>query len=140
MKKNNKKASLEDLFFVLKRDIRENIRKEGFKHDLTFSQVEILSFIGPSGKETMKHIADYLKISPPSATETVAKLEKSGLVKRIGDKYDRRIVYIVPTETSKKLFVSICKRKDVIFKKLFSKLSEKDKKSLERIIKILITE
>lgn len=141
MKYNKRKESgLEDLLLVLRRDIRENIKKEGFKHDLTFSQMEVLQFIGPFGKETMKSIADYLKITPPSTTAIVAGLEKKGLVKRNDNKDDRRVIFIVPTEISKKLFTSLSKRKKAIFKKMTSKLSENDKKELERIIRILIAE
>lgn len=136
----HKESSLGDLLLVFRRNILESVKKEGFKYNLTFSQMEVLRFIGPSGKETMRHIADYLKITPPSATEIVAELEKRGLVKRKGDKDDRRLVFIVPTEMSKKLFVSLFKRKDAVLKKMISKLNEKDKKNLERIIRILIAE
>ncbi len=140
--KNNKhtESNLGDLLFLFRRNIRESIRKEGLKHELTFSQVEVLSFVGPNGKETMKSIADYLKITPPSATVIVAELEKKGLVKRQGNKADRRVIFIVPTEISRKLFTSLSKRKDAIFKKMITKLNEKDKNNLERIIRILITE
>ena len=104
----------------------------------TFSG-EVLDFIGLSGKETMKNIADYLKITPPSATEIVAEMEKKHLVKRINDKKDRRIVFITLTSMAKKLSVSLCKRKEFILEKMLSKLSEKDHKNFERIIRILIT-
>jgi len=133
------KSSLSDLLLVFRRNILESIKKEGFKHDLTFSQVEVLGFIGPNGKETMKNIASYLKITPPSATEIVAEMEKRKLVKRINDKKDRRIVFIVLTSMAKKLSVSLCKRKESILEKMLSRLNEKDHKNFERIIRILIT-
>jgi len=133
------KSSLGDLLLVLRRNIIEAIRKEGLKHDLTFSQVEVLYFIGPSGKATMKSIAEYLKITPPSATEIVYEMEKKGLIKRKNDKNDRRVVYIAFTPTSKRLFNSITKRKELVLKKMISKLNMKDKINLERIIRILIS-
>ncbi len=134
-----KKSSLGDLLFVLRRNIVEAIKKEGLRHDLTFSQVEVLYFIGPSGKATMKSIAEYLKITPPSATEIVSEMEKKGLIKRMSDTKDRRVVYIVFTHIAKKLFVSISKRKELILKKMIAKLSKIDQRNLERIIRILIT-
>jgi DNA-binding MarR family transcriptional regulator len=133
-----KKPTLGDLLLILRRSIVESIRKEGYEHDLTFSQMEVFRFIGPTGKQTMKHIADYLKITPPSATEIIAEMEKKGLVKRIDNKKDRRVVFIVLSDVAKKLFVSLSKRKEVILKKMISKLNKKDQKSLERIIRILI--
>ena len=134
----HKKSSLGELLLIFRRNILESLKKEGFNHELSFSQVEVLGFIGPSGKETMKNIADYLKIAPPSATEIVAEMEEKGLVKRKRDKKDRRVVFIVLSDLAKKLFISLGKRKEFILKKIFSKLSKKDQKDFERIIKIII--
>jgi DNA-binding MarR family transcriptional regulator len=136
----NSKPNLGDLLLIFRRNILESIRKEGFKHDLTFSQVEVLRFIGLQGKETMRAISLYLKITPPSATAIIAEMEKKGLVKRQSDKNDRRVVFIILTDVSKKLFVSLSNRKDALLKKMISKLKEKDRKNLERIIRILITD
>jgi DNA-binding MarR family transcriptional regulator len=132
------KPNLGDLLLIFRRNILESIRKEGFKHDLTFSQVEVLRFIGLNGRETMRAISLYLKIAPPSATEIITEMEKRGLVKRQSDKNDRRVVFITLTDASKKLFVSLSNRKDALLKKMISKLNEKDRKHLERIIRILI--
>ena len=137
---NEHTNSLSDLIFIFRKNILKSIKKEGFKHDLTFSQVEVLGFIGPTGKITMKSIADHLGITPPSATEVIKEMEKKGLVKRIDDKKDRRIVFIILTSMAKKLSVSLCKRKEFILEKMLSKLSEKDHQSFERIIRVLITE
>ena len=133
------KSSLSDLIFIFRKNILKSIKKEGFKHDLTFSQVEVLGFIGPNGKETMRSIADHLGVTPPSATEIIKEMEKKGLIKRINDNKDRRIVFIILSPPAKKLSVSLCKQKELIFKKMLSKLNKKDFESFERIIRILIT-
>jgi DNA-binding MarR family transcriptional regulator len=140
MKNNIKiKPDFWDLLFILKRNISNDIKKEGLRCDLTSSQIEVLHFIGPSGKETMKSIADYLKITPPSTTEIVTEMEKKGLVKRKNNKNDRRIVFIVLTPLADKLFKLLHKRKEFILKKMLSKLDKKDRENLERIIRIIIT-
>jgi DNA-binding MarR family transcriptional regulator len=137
----NKNLTLEELILALKINIRKSIKNKCFMgHDLTFSQAEVLGFIGPSGEKTMKNIADYLKITPPSATEIIAELEKKGLIKRHGDKKDRRIVFITLTDVSRKLYSSLLKQKKLIFRKMISRLTEKDKKEFVRIIRILVTE
>ena len=132
------KSSLGDLILILRRKIMESMKRAGFEHDLTFSQVEVMHFIGTSGKETMKNIADFLKVTPPSATEIVAEMEKKGLIKRLSDKNDRRVVFIVLSPLAKKLFTSLHKRKELILNKIFSKLNKKDHENFERIIRILI--
>jgi len=139
-KQYHKEWSLGDLLLDLRRNIRESIRHEGLKYDLTFSQIEVLHFIGPKGMVTMRNIANYLKITPPSATEIVKEMEIKRLVERKNNKGDRRIVYVTLSSMSRKLYVSISKRKNSILKKMISKLSEKDRQNLKRIIKILITE
>ena len=125
---------------IFRRKILESVKKEGLKHDLTLSQVEILNFIGLSGKKTMRDIADYLKITPPSVTAIIEEMEEKGLVKRINDKKDRRVVFITLSEKTKKTFTSICRQKELIFKKMIFRLNKKDQKILERIINILIKE
>jgi len=95
------KSSLGDLLLIFRRKILESVKKEGLKHDLTLSQVEILYFIGPAGKRTMKDIADYLKITPPSATTLVEEMETKGLIKRIKDQKDRRVVFITLAEKTR---------------------------------------
>jgi DNA-binding MarR family transcriptional regulator len=134
----HKQNDLVDLLLILRRNIFEDIKKEGLKYDLTFSQVEVLHFIGPSGKKTMKNIADYLKITPPSATEIITEMEKKGLVKKKNNKKDRRIVFITLSVMAKKIFILSSKRKVVILNKMISKLNKEDSKNLERIIQILI--
>ncbi|MFZ1020114.1 MAG: MarR family transcriptional regulator [Minisyncoccia bacterium] len=140
MKKNMyEKSSLGELLLVFRRNILENMKKDGFAHDLTFSQAEVLRFIGANKKETMSAIAGYLKITPPSATEIIGEMEKRGLIKRRKDKKDRRLVFITLSDSAKKLFVSSLRHKESVLKKMTSKLSKKDRENLERIIRILIT-
>ena len=134
---NNKEQNLGDLMLLLRRNIIESVRKQGLKEDLTFSQIEILHFIGISGEKTMKSIAEHLKITPPSVTELITEMEKRNLVKRIDSKKDRRVVSVILTQSARKNYISMSKSKELILNKIVSKLSSKDKKELMRIINIL---
>ena len=140
LEQQKNKPNIGDLLLLLRRKIIESIKKEGIKRDITFSQMEVLHFIGITGEKTMKSIADYLKITPPSVTELVNEMERKNLIKRVADKNDRRIVLVVLTDTAKKNYISISKNKEVILNQMLSKLSQKDKNTLERIIKIITTE
>lgn len=141
MKKSTLASSdLEDLLLSLRRRILESIRKDTLKHDLTFSQIEILRCVGIEGKKTMKTISDYLKVSPPTATVLVQHMEEKGLVVRTNDKNDRRVVYISLSPKTKKTFQTMSKQKESIFSNMIKRLSPKDQEHLSRIIKILIAE
>ena len=136
----HQESSLGELLIILRKNMVESMKKEGFKHDLTFSQMEVLRYIGGGGKKTMREIADHLNITPPSTTEIARELEKKSLVKRIGDTEDRRIVNIVLTKSAQELYASSLKKKNYLFKKMISKLNTEDRKNFERIIRILIKE
>ena len=86
----------------------------------------------------MKSIADFLKITPPSVTELIKEMERKNLVKKVSDKKDKRITFITLTETAKKNYISISKKKEAILDKMTSKLDKEDKDTLKRIIKIII--
>src|SRR5258708_31465672 len=118
---NKKESDLGNLLLLFRRRIIESLKKEGPKEELTFSQFEVLCLIGPKGRETMRSIDDYLKVTPPSATEIVSEMEKKGLVVRKGDEADRRVVHIAPTARAKKLLVSVSKRKEAVLRKMLSK-------------------
>ena len=129
---------LGELLLSLRRKIIESCRKEGLPDDLTMPEAEILWFIGPEGSVTMKAIAEHLKITPPSVTSMVRALEEKDIVERRADPADRRTVSIVLSKKAKALYSAI--KKDGVLKKMVSRLTEKEKKELERIVAILIKE
>ena len=135
-----KEARLEDLLFAFRRKLRDSMRSNGPENELTFSQVEVLYFIGLEGEKTMTSIAEHLRIKPPSATEMIKDMERKGFVERKGNTKDRRIVSIVFTPKARKLFTSVCKRKAAIYDEMLSKLTAADRITFERIIRILISE
>ena len=135
-----KTPNLANLLLHFRRSILEKIKKNGIKSELTFSQVEIIQFIGESGKKTMKSIADYMKIKPPSVTELIKEMEEKKLVTRVTDKVDRRIVSVALTESAKKNYILISKHKEVVLEKMISRLNQKDQETLERLIKVIIDE
>jgi DNA-binding MarR family transcriptional regulator len=131
---------LGELLLTFRRKIIESCRKETLPNDLSMPQLEVMSFIGLDGSETMKDIADHLRITPPSVTAMIAQMEKNGMVKRQIDPDDRRRVSIILSKKAKTIYASILQKKNEVLQQMVSRLSLKDKKELERIITILITE
>lgn len=52
----------------------------------------------------MSDVSRYMMISKPAATQAVNRLVEKGLVERVNDESDRRVVYIQPTEAGRRLF------------------------------------
>ncbi len=139
MQPQSSKPNLEDLILTFRRKVMDVCRKEGLTSDLTFSQIEIVKFIGLDRSVPMRAIADHLKITPPSVTSIVDELEKKGVVTRQPDPQDRRIVSVSLTKKAKALYGAMAKHKENILHDMLSRLNAKDRVSLERIIKILIS-
>ena len=139
-KQNTSTPPLEDLLLSFRRKIMESMRKDGVHHGLTLSQFEVLRLLSSSGERTMKEIAVFLKITPPSASSLIEDMEKKRLIKREYNSVDRRIIKIKLTKKSQDIFSRVYLNKKKIIDDMLSKLSAKDKKTLERIIKIIISQ
>jgi MarR family transcriptional regulator len=73
--------------------------------DLSISEMHLLEAVGKNKEEgrTVSDIAEELKITPPSVTNAINKLEKKGYVQKNRSKKDGRVVYITLTRLGKKM-------------------------------------
>ncbi len=113
------------------------LRKKSKEFGLSVSQMEVLHFVVEHKNPTMKDIAEHLQVKPPSATTIVETLCKKKLLKREESIKDKRITRITFTEGIWKFFKSFKSKKILILKSIFSKLDNKEKKELIRVINIL---
>ncbi len=139
MKAPKQSVGLEDLVLAFRRKIMETCRNEGLPYDLTLTQVEIVRYIGPGEAVTLKAVADHLQVTPPSASAMVTELEKKKVIERVPGTIDRRTVSIRLTKKATTIYEAMRKHKETIMDQMLSKLSPKDKKTLERIITTLIS-
>ena len=130
--------SLEDVLFAFRRKLADIMRHEAEDLKCPISQIDTLAYIAEKENPSMKEIADYLKITPPSATAIIETLQKKGLITRVSGEKDRRTIRVALTPKAWKFFKSIHKRKFAIFTKMLSKLNETEKKQFIKIITILI--
>ncbi|HEU4677609.1 MAG TPA: MarR family transcriptional regulator [Candidatus Paceibacterota bacterium] len=128
--------ALPELLLSLRRKLNERMKGERFGDELTFSQLEVLSFV-ESGPRTMERIAAHLRVKPPSVTAIVDRLEDAGLVARGKDETDRRITKVTATAKAARRLSERRERKEAAFRELLAKLSTRDRKELERILRIL---
>jgi DNA-binding MarR family transcriptional regulator len=115
--------------FKKKIDLRDEI------YNLTIGQMEILHFIKNKKHVPMKDIADFLAITPPSATSLINNLVLNDIVERSYDKSDRRMILLSITEKGQKIFEKAKKERSAVFEKILSNLNEEEKNSLLSILK-----
>ena len=120
--------------FNVGRLIKEKVHSCNCPTDITLIEIEVLKFVEKNKDAKMKAVADYLHIKPSSATSIIDNLVKKGDLKRVASKNDRRAVCIVLTPKGLKSLEKKYKNIHKTISKFFDSLSEKNKKSLIKIL------
>jgi DNA-binding MarR family transcriptional regulator len=79
---------------------QSNIRK---KYGLSATGMDIIFFVRQEGPQQMKTIGKQFDIKFSTLTSLVDKIEKSGLVKRVNSRQDRRSILVQLTRKGKKM-------------------------------------
>jgi len=123
--------------FSTSRIIKDGLRNQGGIEGISFGHIKTFYFIKTQGSPTMKEVADYLGIAPPSATSLINQFVRRGHIKRHFDEKDRRIVRLSVTEKGEKIinegYKSIARR----LEKILSKLSCRQITNLKDILNSL---
>lgn len=130
----NTTQTLDEALIAFRHTMTTLLLKEAKGSGLSLSHFEILMHLAHRGEVTMKDIATWLNITPPSASALVDVLASKKLVSRVPSDKDRRTVHIMINKEAQKLINSIHKKKMSIFKKILTKLNEEDKEDLIRIL------
>jgi DNA-binding MarR family transcriptional regulator len=106
------------LFFSGFRNLKKKLNINNPLFHLPFAQMETLHFVAEKKLATMKEIADFLAITPPSATVLMNNLVKLGYIQRASDKHDRRTVHLSLTKTGAGFLQKGVKQRCNILKKM----------------------
>ena len=117
--------------------IREHTENREGLNPFSFFQLETLRYVAEKNNPSMKNIADYLCITPPSATSLINRLVKVKQIERTKDKCDRRLVRLVITPKGKKALGSGLKKIVKQMRKVLSCLSKKERVDLIAILQRL---
>lgn len=126
------------LIGMFKRTMTDLYRKETKPLQCSLSHLEIMHYITEHTNPTMKDIAGYLRITPPSVTTLIDSMVENKLVKRVTIAGDRRSVRVVLTPKAKKLSVTLQKKKKNMLTLLLKKLTIEQKQQLSAIISTLV--
>ena len=105
---------------------------------ITLPQLWVLEYLSRHGASPMNALAQFLKISRPAATGLIDRLITQGLVKREGDKKDRRVVQVTLTAKGKQAITHIWEEKRRTIVRVFGQISPSDRTQyiaiLERVV------
>lgn len=82
---------------------REQARGQTLPYRLTIVHLEALRYVHDHGLAPMKVLANYLCITPPSATAVVDSLVRQKYLRRTFDRQDRRLVRLQLTGRGQKI-------------------------------------
>jgi DNA-binding MarR family transcriptional regulator len=106
-------------------------------HELTFSQMRLLFLLGKNAPAPVSHVADWLGVGLPTASGTIDRLERHGLVTRQHRLDDRRVVECHLTEDGRKLIDQIYGMRTEIILRFLEVLTEEELADMARLITIV---
>ncbi|MCD6086291.1 winged helix-turn-helix transcriptional regulator [bacterium] len=139
MDNNNKTIDyVISLIFKTDRLIRRRLRKEKRRLDpFSVLRLEALRYIAEKKNPSMREVADYFCITPPSVTSLIDSLVKSKVVKRIYDKDDRRAIRLFITSKGREELKKGINRINNNMRKVLKQLNTKELKNLIKILEKL---
>lgn len=136
MKKSNYNQ-LVSLIFATARIIHEKIKHNKEAKFYSPLKMETLYFIKRSGNPLMKEVAEFLCVTPPSATSIIDQLVKSKIIiRQVGEK-DRRKIRLAITSEGEKMIKKIREQKAKHLEKILAKLNSAEQENLIKILKKL---
>ena len=114
-----------------------SMTKEG-KH-MNFLQVHALAIVHERRGMTMTDFASALRITQPSATSFVGRMEKLGWIARKHDAENRKLVRLSVTKKGTGVLRTMIAKRLAVFQKILAFLSQEEQEELARIIEKLRT-
>ena len=119
--------------------VNENDEEDKLCSELTISQVRALAiFANENEPLKMSDVSKKLNVCMPTATQLIDKLVNIGLLERIKDEGDRRLVLISINDKGRRIFGKTLERRKESFKWWFSKIDTEEQRKLLDTIENLI--
>lgn len=107
---------------------RQRVYEEFSKVGLTEGQPKILDFLSQNDGCIQRELAESCHIEPATVTSILTNMEKSGLIYRVLNSKDRRVLNVFLTEKGKEAQKQVEKVFSLIDEECFTGFSEEEKK------------
>ncbi|HJV33276.1 MAG TPA: MarR family transcriptional regulator [Patescibacteria group bacterium] len=122
------------VFLALKRALHERLQRSTSFDSASLARVAVLDLVRRNGETTMKDVAAYLCVTPPSATALADGAVAAGLLTRRQDPDDRRSVRLRLTPKGKRALASGMRGVEAAMSRMFARL---DAQEQDRLIALL---
>jgi DNA-binding MarR family transcriptional regulator len=111
---------------------------EWVAQEITFGQMRLLFLLSRNGPAPMSRIAEWLGVGLPTASGTVERVERHGLVARQHRLDDRRVVDCQLTDAGRRLIDEISGSRLEMMRQLLGVLSEEELAQMARLITAMV--
>ncbi|MGC4376852.1 MarR family transcriptional regulator [Fictibacillus sp. Mic-4] len=115
-----------EMFFRFKNKVIAQKHEES-SYKMTPAKYHMLKVVYEKGKCMVVDISRKLELTSGATTINLNRLEEDGLIVRLRDKNDRRIVWIELSEKGKNLIEQVIKNRNTFWTRLLSPLTEEEK-------------
>jgi len=133
----NPLGRLINLFFMTHRSLHKHMQEAKVITAFSFLQFITMKFVSEEGQASMKDIARFLSITPASATSLANGLVRMGVLERVADASDRRVILLRSTAHGRKALSRTDSQAKKELKRIFLQLSDNDRKNLAMILEKL---
>ncbi|HVY68103.1 MAG TPA: MarR family transcriptional regulator [Patescibacteria group bacterium] len=135
--KDERKDTIITTFFATFRGLKQQLHRGNPLLHVSTVQAEALRLVEEKRRVSMKELADFLAITPPSATALANNLQKAGFLRRQADRRDRRSVYLTMTKKGSSALKAGIEKSCRIFQNLLDNLSPNEQLQFLKILKKL---
>lgn len=104
------------------------------KYELKPGHAGILFILDKEGELSQRELSEKMKLSPPTITSALQKMEKLGFIRRKQDPYDQRVLRLCVTEKGKSCIEQICRVGKEMEELVFQGISTEESLLLKRLL------
>jgi len=120
--------------------IKRSGRKILKNYPITSPQFIALQWVIDREKITIGELSDKIGLAFSTTTDLVDRMEKNGLVERVRDHSDRRVVRILPLDKGKRIIKEVISMRQEYLGEVLSNLSEEEKEMINKSLNLLLIE
>lgn len=127
-----------EAFLSLLRVLKSKLSYKNPLMHLPLVQMQTMKFVQEHGQVTMKNVAEFLIITPPSATALVDNLVKLKYIHRFADKKDRRTIHLKLTATGLKILKKAVSEHSRRLQNILRKLNSREQKLFIKLLSKMV--
>lgn len=122
------------LMGIVMHEVMETAREMYQEFDLNRSRASILFSLHQHDSMSQKELAARLKVTPPSITSAIQKMEREGYITRSPDECDQRVMRLTLTEKGRSCIESVKNVADRMDEIIFRGMNQEEKLLFRRLI------